>query len=50
MNVTGSFGDDAMLRQITEGVRIDKTDVERLMNDKREWNTSRIPKAKKITK
>ena len=34
MNVTGSYSNDAMLRQISEGVRIDKVPEGSLMNPK----------------
>jgi len=46
MNVTGSYGKDAMIRQITEGVKIENTEKERTMNDKTEWNIARIPRNK----
>ena len=38
MNVTGSYSNDAMLRQISEGVRIDQVQEDSLMNSKNEWN------------
>ena len=49
MNITGNYGNDAMLRQITEGVKIENTDVERLMNERREWNVARLPKVRITT-
>lgn len=44
MNVTGSYSNDAMLRQISEGVRIDKVPEPSLMNSKSEWNCFRVPR------
>ena len=38
MNVTGSYSNDAMLRQILQGVRIDQVPEGSLMNSKNEWN------------
>ena len=37
--------DDAMLRQISEGVRIDQVPEDSLMNSKNEWNYFRVPRA-----
>ena len=45
MNVTGDFRDDAMLRQITESVLINKVEEGKLINSKSEWNYVRIPRA-----
>ena len=45
MNVTGSFRDDAMLRQVTESVMINKIDEKKLINSKNEWNYVRIPRS-----
>ena len=45
MNVTRVFRDDAMLRQITESVLINKVEEGKLINFKREWNYVRIPRA-----
>ena len=45
MNVTCSYSNDAMLRQISEGVRIDKVPEGSLMNSKNEWNYFRVPRA-----
>ena len=42
MNVTGSYSNDAMLRQISEGVRIDQVPEGSLMNSKNEWNYFRF--------
>ena len=42
MNVTGMFHDDAMLRQITESVRINKVEEGQLINTKGEWSYFRI--------
>ena len=44
MNVTGVFGDDAMLRQITEAVLISKTQSSKLINNKNERNYVSIPR------
>ena len=38
MNVTGTFRDDAMLRQVTESVMINNIDERKLINSKKEWN------------
>ena len=43
MNVTGSYSDDAMLRQISQVVRIDQVPEGSLMNSKNEWHYFRIP-------
>ena len=45
MNVTGSYSNDAMLRQISEGVRIDQVPEGSLINCKNEWNYFHIPRA-----
>ena len=45
MNVTGSYSNDAMLRQISEGVRIGQVPEGSLMNSKNEWNYFRVPRA-----
>ena len=45
MNVTGSYSNDAMLRQISENVGIDQVPEGSLMNSKNEWNYSRVPRA-----
>ena len=42
MNVTGVYGNDAMMRQISESIRIRK-DGE--MNNKKEWNCFNLPRA-----
>ena len=44
MSVTGSYRNDAMLRQVTEAVQINNMDVSMLMNDRAEWNMTRIPR------
>ena len=44
MNVTGTFRDDAILRQVTESVIINKIDERMLINSKNEWNYVRIPR------
>ena len=46
MNIVSGFGNDSMMRQITEGVRIDNTEEGILMNERREWNMARLPKVK----
>ena len=45
MNVTGSYSNDTMLRQISENVRIDQVPEGSLMNSKNEPNDSRVPRA-----
>ena len=45
MSVTGTFRNDAMLRQISEAVQIDNVDPEKLMNTRAEWNMTRVPRA-----
>ena len=45
MNVTGSYSNDTMLRQISEGVRIEQVPEGLLMNSKNEWNYFCIPHA-----
>ena len=45
MNVTGTFRDDAMLRQITESVIMNNVKDSELLNSKSEWNYVRIPRA-----
>ena len=44
MSITGSYRNDAMLRQITEAVQINSTNTDVLMNDRAEWNMTRIPR------
>ena len=44
MSVTGSFRNDAMLRQITEAVQINNSDRHELMNDRSEWNMNPVPR------
>ena len=45
MSVTGSYKNDAMLRQITEAVQIENTATTgRLMNDRAEWNMTPLPR------
>ena len=39
MNVTGVYGKDTMLRQISEAISIRHANPEKLMNNKSEWNT-----------
>ena len=45
MNVTGTFKDDAMLRQIMEAVQIENVEPAKLMNTRAEWNMTRVPRA-----
>ena len=45
MKVTGTYRKDAMLRQISEAVKIENTDADRLMNTRSEWNMTRVPRA-----
>ena len=44
MSVTGSYKNDTMIRQITEAVQINNTDPDSLMNDRAEWNMTRVPR------
>jgi hypothetical protein len=44
MSVTGSYRNDAMLRQIAEAVQIERTATGTLMNDRAEWNMTRVPR------
>ena len=44
MSVTGSYSNDAMLRQIFEGARIDKVSKGLLINSKNEWNYLGVPR------
>ena len=44
MSVTGTYKNDAMLRQITEAVQIENTATDTLMNDRAEWNMTRVPR------
>ena len=45
MNVTGVYFNDAMLRQISEGIKINNVDEDSLINSKNEWNYFQIPRA-----
>ena len=45
MSVTGSYKNDAMLRQISEAVQIERTETGTLMNDRAEWNMTRVPRS-----
>ena len=45
MSITGSYRNDAMLRQIVEAVQINNTDRDVLMNDRSEWNMTPVPRA-----
>ena len=44
MSVTGTYRNDPMLRQITEAVQINNMNVSERMNDRAEWNMTRIPR------
>ena len=44
MSVTGTYRNDTMLRQITEAVQIDNMDPNERMNDRSEWNMTRVPR------
>jgi hypothetical protein len=43
MSVTGVYGEDCMLRQVAEGVKINKAGLATLMNDRSEWGLNRVP-------
>ena len=45
MNVTGMFQSDAMLRQISESIQINKVQQDQLINTKSEWSYFRILRA-----
>ena len=45
MNVTGMFRSDAMLRQISESIQINKVQQDQLISTKNEWSYFRIPRA-----
>ena len=45
MSVSGSYRDDAMLRQIAEAVQIENSDTGSLMNDQAEWNMTPVPRS-----
>ena len=45
MSVTGSYRNDAMLRQIAEAVQIENSDPGSLMNDRAEWNMTPVPRS-----
>ena len=45
INVTYLYPNDAMLRQISEGMRIEKVPGDSLINSKNEWNFFHIPRA-----
>ena len=44
MNVTDSYSNNAMLRQISEGVRIDQVPEGSLMNSTNKRNYFRVPR------
>ena len=44
MNITGNYRNDAMLRQISEAVRINDTPREQLINNRTEWNYVNFPR------
>lgn len=44
MSVTGVYGNDAMLRQIAESVRINRVAKGSLINTKKEWNYVKLPR------
>ena len=43
MSVTGQFRNDAMLRQVSEAVRINREGKKNVMNNKSEWNYVHVP-------
>ena len=45
MNVTAMFQSDAMLRQISESIQINKVQQHQLINTKSKWSYFRIPRA-----
>ena len=44
MKVTGTYRNDAMLRQISEAVQIENTETDSLINTRAEWNMTRVPR------
>ncbi|KAL9971251.1 hypothetical protein ACROYT_G023757 [Oculina patagonica] len=44
MSVTGLYGNDAMLRQIAESVKINRAEKGSLINTKKEWNYVKLPR------
>ena len=44
MSVTGYYKNDAMLRQISEAVRIEETKEAELINTKEEWHYVTFPR------
>ncbi|KAL9956524.1 hypothetical protein ACROYT_G038010 [Oculina patagonica] len=44
MSVTGMYGNDAILRQIAESVRINRVAKGSLINTKKEWNYVKLPR------
>ena len=44
INVTGSYSNNAMLRQISEAVRLGQVPEGSLMNFKNEWNYFCVPR------
>ena len=44
MSVTGSYRNDAMLRQISEAVQIENSAADTIMNDRAEWNMTSLPR------
>ena len=44
MSVTGTYRNDAMLRQITEAVQINNMEEGERMSDRAEWKMTRIPR------
>ena len=45
MSIIGLYRNDVMLRQIKEAVQINNMDRDVLMNDRTEWNMTRVPRA-----
>ena len=43
MDVSGYYHNDSTKRQVTEGLEIERTPTNRLMNSKTEWNTPSMP-------
>ena len=44
MSVTGVYGNDAMLRQVADSVRINRVVKGSLINTKEEWNYVKLPR------
>ena len=44
MSMTGVYGNDAMLRQVADSVRINRVAKGSLINTKKDWNYVKLPR------